>query len=220
MALGPGAQSPVHLDTKWGIPWGKVRLHVPIVTTPHAVLDIAGETHCWQPGELWYADFTRLHVVRNTGTVSRVHLVVDCLATKELLGLFPGPFQAPEVIAECLLARDAAPPALAELDSLRCSFAMPASFRSYEERDGEFLTEQTMLRAAVDRYGPGLALYLEGQPALGLVHVGDREFRFAGWTTERTVQVSAGRERDTWVMLRTRVGAKTRERKLPADALP
>src|SRR5436190_11288674 len=34
MALGPGVSSPLHSDTKLGLPWGLVRLHVPIVTDP------------------------------------------------------------------------------------------------------------------------------------------------------------------------------------------
>jgi hypothetical protein len=219
MALGPGAQSPVHLDTKWGLPWGKVRLHVPIVTTPDAVLEIAGSTMCWSAGELWYADFTRLHVVRNTGPVTRIHLVVDCLATRELLGLFPDPFQAPEVIADFLLACDAAPLPAADQDALRCTFAMPASFRSYEQPDGELLAEKTMVPAAIDKHQDGLALYLGGEPTLALVHVGGREFRFAGWTAERTLQVSADHGPGLEVTLRTRVGARTRQRTLPATAL-
>jgi hypothetical protein len=220
MALGPGAQSPVHLDTKWGMPWGKARLHVPIVTTPDAVLEIAGRTECWQAGELWYADFTRMHVVRNTGNVTRIHLVVDCLVTRELVGLFPARFQDPAIIADFLLATDAPPATEPDLDELRCTFPMPASFRSYEQPDGELLTEQVMVPAAIDRYQAGLALYLSGEPTLALVHVGGREFRFAGWTAERTVQVSPGPGRALAVTLRTRVGAATRQRTLLASALP
>jgi hypothetical protein len=64
-----------------------------------------------------------------------------------------------------------------------------------------------------------LALFLGGRPALALVHVGDHEFRFAGWTTERTVQVSPRGGRGLEVTLRTRVGARTRQRTLLADTL-
>src|SRR5256885_2699668 len=41
MALGPGARTPVHSDTKLGLPWGTVRLHVPIIVVPEATLTIA-----------------------------------------------------------------------------------------------------------------------------------------------------------------------------------
>jgi hypothetical protein len=215
MALGPGAESPRHLDTKCGLPWGNVRLHVPLVTTPGAVLEISGETHCWQPGELWYADFTRMHIVRNTDATTRVHLVIDTVPTKELVQLFPDEFASPAVLAETLMACDAAPLTAAELSEVRRSFDLPASFRSFEEADGEFTKDNTLRPAAVDRYGDGLALFVAGEPAVALVHVGAREFRFAGWTTERTIQVAPRNE----VILRSRVGATTFESRHPARAL-
>jgi Aspartyl/Asparaginyl beta-hydroxylase len=216
MALGPGARSPMHSDTKLGLPWGSVRLHVPIVTTPEATLLLADERHCWAAGTLWYADFTRGHLVENTGTATRVHLVIDAHATPELLGLFPAPFQAPAVRAGSALQPAAVPLAAGQADALRCSFDLPASFRSWEAPDEAFLAAQQTVRASVDRYASGLALHVDGDPAFGLVHLGAGEFRFAGWTTERTIQVTLG-DGAAQVTLRTRVGDRVRARPIPAD---
>lgn len=216
LALGPGASSPIHSDTKLGLPWGSVRLHVPILTTPEATLLIAGERHCWAPGTLWYADFTRGHLVENTGTRMRVHLVLDAHATPALLDLFPSQFQTSAVRDGSVLQPDAVPLGAEQADSLRCCFDLPASFRSWEEPDGAFLADQQTVRASVDRYASGLALHVDGDPAFGLVHLGAGEFRFAGWTTERTVQVSPGGSA-AQVTLRTRVGDQVRTRPIPAN---
>jgi hypothetical protein len=219
MALGPGAKTPVHSDSKCGLPWGMVRLHVPIITVPEATLTIADEVHCWEAGTLRYADFTRGHMVANTGTRTRVHLVIDVWATHELLELFPPVFHAPEVIRGTLFQPPDAPLAGPHADSLHCAFSMPTSFRSWEEADGEFLLDQPTVPAAIGRLGAGLGLYLEDKPAFGLVHVGDGEFRFAGWTVERTIQVQRTTAGEVSVTLRSKVGSGVKSRTLPAKAL-
>ncbi|WP_437567978.1 aspartyl/asparaginyl beta-hydroxylase domain-containing protein [Sorangium sp. So ce542] len=216
-SLGPGAASPVHNDTKHSLPWGIVRLHVPIVTTPGAILTIQEETHRWPPGELWYADFTRPHVVRNSDPVTRIHLVIDCQPTRELLALFPPAFQTSAALANTLFAAPVVPLSLAERDACRCSFQMPSSFPSFEEPDGAFLTAPRARRATIDVRGDRLVLLLDGEPAFSLVHVGDGEFRFAGWTLERTVQVAVDARRAPTVTLRSRVGDQTRALELPAE---
>lgn len=216
-SLGPGAASPVHNDTKHCLPWGIVRLHVPIVTTPGAILTIQEETHRWQPGEVWYADFTRPHLVRNSDPVTRIHLVIDCHPTPELLQLFPAEFLSPAVAASTLFAAPAVGLSRAERDACRCSFQMPSSFHSFEEPDGAFLTAPRTRRAAIDVRGDRLVLVIDGEPAFSLVHVGEGEFRFAGWTLERTVQVTLDPTRAPIVTLRSRVGDQTRVLDLPAE---
>jgi len=216
LALGPGAKTPVHSDTKCGIPWGRVRLHLPIITTPEATLSIAGEVHCWEPGTLWYADFTRGHMVANTGTRNRVHLVIDAWATRDLLAVFPPEFHTPAVISGTMFQPPDEPLPEGQADSLRCAFDLPASFRSWEEVDGEFLRDQPSVPAAIDRLDGGLGLYLEEKPTFRLVHVGEAEFRFAGWSAERTIQVSRSGAGDISVTLRSRVGSRVKSRTLPA----
>ena len=217
MALGPGARTPVHSDTKVGLPWGSARLHVPIVTMPEATLTIADEVHCWQPGTVWYADFTRGHMVQNTGDTVRVHLVIDSLATPALLSLFPPVFHGAAVHENTIFEPEADHPAPGGLEALRCRFTMPESFRSWEEPEGAFLRDQPGVPASVDRHAGGLARYLDGEPVYGLVHRGAGEFRFAGWTAERTLRVVRGE--DMKVVLRTRVGDRMLSRTLDAQAL-
>jgi hypothetical protein len=202
MALGPGAESPLHSDTKVGLPWGTVRLHVPVITLPEATLTLDGETYCWTPGGLWYADFTRAHLVRNTGSRRRVHLVVDAMVTDELLALFPPVFQEDAKRSGYLVQhRDGAP--VADPGELECSFEAPASFLSFEAADGSHVDDDGLVRMAVERHGDELLLAHGDKPRFRLAHLGHDEFRFAGWTSERTVQV----ERSGAVVLRTRRGA-------------
>ncbi|AQZ70539.1 hypothetical protein BKM31_20890 [[Actinomadura] parvosata subsp. kistnae] len=219
MALGPGARTPLHSDTKVGLPWGSVRLHVPIVTMPEATLTIAGEVHCWPPGTVWYADFTRGHMVENTGTDVRVHLVIDSLVTPALLALFPPVFHGAAVHRSTIFEPEAAPLGRDALERLRCRFTLPESFRSWEEPEGAFLEDQPGVPASVDRHAGGLGLYVNGEPVYGLVHRGAGEFRFAGWTGERTVQVRHDEAGSTQVVLRTRAGDRTFSRTLDAQAL-
>jgi hypothetical protein len=215
MALGPGAESPFHHDTKYGFPWGTLRLHVPVVTTPGAVLIIGENVHRWEAGALWYADFTRMHMVRNDDDVTRVHMVIDCHVTRDLLDLFPEEFQHPAVRRHALFAAPEMPLDPADEDSMRCVFDMPASFKSFEEADGQFAQDQDAIPARIDLFGEELTLFLDGQPTYRLVHQGDGEFRFAGWTVERSIKVSVSQSGATSVTLRARVGAVTRSLELP-----
>jgi hypothetical protein len=214
MALGPGARTPMHSDTKVGLPWGTVRLHVPIIVVPEATLTIVDECHCWPQGTVWYADFTRGHRVENSGSRTRVHLVIDACVTPRLLALFPAAFRAPAAQQGSLFEPPPAELDNDRLDTLRCAFDMPESFCDWEAPDETFLHDRRMARTVVDRYENGLALYLGGEPVFGLVHIGGDEFRFAGWTAERTVQISPGA---TEVALRTRVGRDVRTLRVQAD---
>lgn len=207
MALGPGAESPLHHDTKYGFPWGTLRLHVPVITTPGAVLLIGADTHRWEAGALWYADFTRMHMVRNSDAVTRVHLVIDCHVTEQLLGLFPPEFQHPAVLRNALLAMPEVPLDPAAAEEMCCVFDMPASFRWFDEADGEFTRDPEVVRARIDQHRGRLALFVGDEPAYGLVHLGEGKFRLAGWTVERSLQVSAGAAGDRVVTLQARVGA-------------
>lgn len=218
MALGPGAATRIHADPKYGFPWGTVRLHIPLTTSPGAVLIWGEDVHQWQPGTFWFGNFCRPHKVQNTGTGKRVHMVIDCMLTPELVQLFPE--ELAEVIeAEALYNRPDAPLSAAELEGLRCSFELPQSFANWElEPDGEFLKPQPVLAASVEAGGSGPVLSLDGRPTFGLVHLGQGEFRFAGWTEERTVQIVARPGREPMVHLRSREGAALRELQIPAVA--
>ncbi|MFC1431870.1 aspartyl/asparaginyl beta-hydroxylase domain-containing protein [Streptacidiphilus sp. N1-3] len=217
MALGPGAKSWVHFDNKYGLAWGTVRMHIPIVTYPEAKLFIEGELHQWQPGSFWFGDFTRMHQVENTGTETRVHLVIDALPSRELLELFPAEFRTPEVLEQILIGRPTQTLDQADAARLPVRFQVPESFTDWEEADGEFLTPQKQLAAAVELRDGSPVLLLDGEPAFALVHLGEQEFRLAGWTEERTVQLPSA-EGAQQVRLRTRRGSAVRELAVPVEA--
>lgn len=89
MALAPGPAVGQHTDTPTGFDVGFVRLHIPIVTNPSAVIRIDGQEQRWQPGSLWFGDFQRPHDLWNHGEQERVHCVIDCEVTSDLLALLP-----------------------------------------------------------------------------------------------------------------------------------
>jgi len=183
MALGPGTRVREHRDAKCGLPWGLVRLHVPIVTNPGARVVIDGHDYHWEAGRLWFGDFDRPHHVVNNGTESRVHLVLDCLVTDELLALFPAEVAAALPSGEIVRNR---PPAPAPVSP--CAFAMPARFAEWSEEEPVAAAGDTVPAAVTIDSGRPI-LEIDGTPRFGLVHLGDGEFRLAGWSEERTLRI-------------------------------
>ncbi|MDQ0791662.1 aspartyl/asparaginyl beta-hydroxylase domain-containing protein [Streptomyces sp. B1I3] len=94
LTLPPGADIGEHNDAGCNPQFGSVRLHVPIQTHPDVVMVVDGERMRWQPGELWWGDFSKRHWLRNDSEVTRVHLVIDVLVNDFVLELFP-----PELVA-------------------------------------------------------------------------------------------------------------------------
>lgn len=213
MALGRGAATRVHHETKYGPSWGTMRLHVVLSTVPEAVLQFGAETYQWQPGEFWFGNFCRNHRVSNDGDV-RVHMVIDTLVTPELVALFPEDVRRLLVAPDVLFARTQVPLTAAEQEGLQCSFQVPTSFLSWEEPDGEFLTCAEYAEASIELAEGGLVLSIAGEPAFALVHLGDGEFRFEGWSEERTIQL--GLDGRPAVTIRSRCGGTVRELGLPA----
>ncbi|QTD99714.1 aspartyl/asparaginyl beta-hydroxylase domain-containing protein [Streptomyces cyanogenus] len=212
MALGPGTHSHLHFDTKYGPSWGVARLHVPITTNPDALLHLDGEEHCWQPGEFWFGDFSRNHQVGNDGTEPRVHLVIDCLVVPELAEIFPDSWREFLLEGGAVLNRPATP-LPGSPKEWECAFEVPETFTDWEEEDGAFLDPAVpRRRATVHAEEDHLLLTYEGAAPVRLIHLEDGEFRYAGWSEERTVQLHcAGGE----VVLRSRVGSTVRTLTLP-----
>ncbi len=214
LALGPGASSWEHNDTKYGPAWGNARLHVPVTTCAGARLFMEGTLHQWQPGEFWFGDFSRMHRVENTDTVRRVHMVIDTLVSAELFDLFPVSYLADLDRNYVLINKNRVPLVDADLRGYRVRFEIPVCFPSWEE-DGEFLRPHERADAVIDVQDGKLVLSVNGKPTASLIHIGAGEFRFAGWTDERTVQITHTPS-GVAVALRTRVG--TAEKLLEVSA--
>ncbi len=85
MRLDSGSEATAHVDTNYY--WSqRVRVHIPIVTTP-GVRFLCGDaqTHM-APGEVWIFDTWRPHNVLNPPGVERIHLVVDTVGSDSVLG--------------------------------------------------------------------------------------------------------------------------------------
>jgi aspartate beta-hydroxylase len=186
MALGPGAACAPHRDPKYALNRGFVRLHIPITTDPGAVLVLDGEEHRWRPGQLWYGDFSREHLVRNTGDNVRVHAVIDALLTPELVTLFPARWHAMLLDGDVLLNRHTFP-ATARHPAPPVCIELPQGFTDFDEDDpfgGPVRTAELVT-------DPGRATLTVDGRTYALIEVAAQEFRFAGWSEQRTIQLTA-----------------------------
>jgi hypothetical protein len=214
MALAPGVTSAEHDDNKYGPAWGIARVHVPVITAEGALLYLEGIPYQWQPGEFWFGDFSRTHKVSNTGTETRIHLVVDTLVSEEMLAIFPNEHRE-QCAGRVLVNKPRVPLTPAELAAYRVTFAVPESFLGWEEPDGEFLRPQPTTDVHTEVVNGRLVLFAGDEALLGLVHVGDGEFRWAGWTDERTFTITRDGGQ-TAVTIRSRVGDAERSARLTA----
>lgn len=205
MALGPGTATRTHSDPKYAPERGFVRLHLPIVTNPGAVLTLDGTEHRWQPGQLWCGQFARPHAVRNDGAATRIHLVTDMLISAGLVELFPEPLR-PALLARALFTRQTRSGA-APADRV---VELPESFTDFS-RDDVITRLAGSAPARITTGGAGGRLTSADGRAFALVHLGDGEFRFVGWSQQRTLHV-----RHEAVTLRTRTGRAAAQLTLPS----
>ncbi|MFG1953959.1 aspartyl/asparaginyl beta-hydroxylase domain-containing protein [Micromonospora sp. NPDC048830] len=207
MALGPGAASHPHRDPKYALARGLVRLHIPLVTHQDAVLVLDGVEHCWQPGTLWWGDFAREHAVRNAGPATRVHTVIDALFTRELAAWFPPDWQVALATADVLFNHPV-PPLAPGPQGLPITVDLPCGFTDFdrdEPLDGA-------LQPAQITFGGGNATLTAADRRFALASVGDGQYRFAGWSEQRSLQITSG-----GVVLRARCGRAVAEHCLPAS---
>ncbi|PWJ05061.1 aspartyl/asparaginyl beta-hydroxylase domain-containing protein [Streptomyces sp. NWU49] len=185
LALGLGAASKPHCDPKYTLQRGMVRLHIPIVTHPDAVLILDGTEHRWQPGEFWYGDFSREHQVRNTGPVRRIHTVIDALFTRELAALFPDQWQEGLIHAGVLFNRRPVPSRHQPSLPLPPLLNLPAGFTDFGQ---DTPPTGPVTTARLTERGSGLVLAAD-ERSFALTAVADGEYRFAGWSEQRTLQL-------------------------------
>ena len=98
MRLDAGAEATSHIDTNYY--WSqRVRVHIPIVTTP-GVRFLCGdaETHMG-PGEVWIFDTWRPHNVVNPSGAKRIHLVADTVGSKAFWAMTRTPVSNATAIA-------------------------------------------------------------------------------------------------------------------------
>jgi aspartate beta-hydroxylase len=218
LLLPGGAQVATHVDPYHGFKFGQIRLHCPVVTHPGVKMYFEDHEYHWPAGELWYADFGRPHSVKNTGSDSRIHLVIDALISPELLRHFPPEFIDEQHRTGILMQQPAVPLSLPQLGTYVCEFKLPAALVQgiFETDDGSVPGE---LDGAVQIHGSQLAVCIAGKPLFGLVPVGDHRFTLTGWTPERLVELHPGPDGhvDT-VILQFRSGKNESTIRMPARA--
>ncbi|MCH7627749.1 MAG: aspartyl/asparaginyl beta-hydroxylase domain-containing protein [Proteobacteria bacterium] len=80
MRLAPGVGVPEHADINYH--WHtRVRLHIPVFTTPEVRFHCDGEAVHMGAGEAWIFDNWRRHHVENAAAQPRIHLVADTSGT-------------------------------------------------------------------------------------------------------------------------------------------
>jgi gluconate kinase len=79
MRLTPGSVIKPHSDHDLSSEFGRVRLHIPIVTNQDVDFRLNGEQVLMREGECWYLRLSDSHSVANRGQTDRVHLVIDAL---------------------------------------------------------------------------------------------------------------------------------------------
>jgi len=92
-----------------------------------------------------------------------------------------------------------------EMPGLCRNFSLPAAFADWSEED-EHLGEPD-LPAEVTVIDDKLVLAIGDSQRLALVHVGNAEFRLAGWSDERSLRLNS----DGSTVLRIRTGREERE---------
>jgi hypothetical protein len=86
MALAPGGQVPLHVDSHYY--WRThIRIHIPVITNPGVSFTCGGESVHMDAGECWVFDSFLKHEVHNRGSETRVHLVLDTVGGGRLYDL-------------------------------------------------------------------------------------------------------------------------------------
>ena len=82
MRLAAGAEVSAHVDFNYHW-YDRVRIHIPIVTTPDVIFYCGQEQIHMQAGECWIFDSWRNHKVTNSSAHDRVHLVLDTAGSSQ-----------------------------------------------------------------------------------------------------------------------------------------
>ncbi len=73
-----------HRDWDESLDHGNCRLHIPITINDQCYGKLCHQEYKWQPGELWYGDYSFPHQVVNLGDRDRLHIILDFKNPKNL----------------------------------------------------------------------------------------------------------------------------------------
>jgi hypothetical protein len=82
--LRKGKKITWHRDWDESLDHGNCRLHIPITVNDKCYGNMCHQEYRWQPGELWYGDYSFPHQVVNLGDQDRLHIILDFKNPKNL----------------------------------------------------------------------------------------------------------------------------------------
>lgn len=173
--LPPGGKIGQHSDGIIGFNAGFLRLHIPVVTHPDVIFMIASHRCQWQPGELWYGDFARVHSVENKSQIERAHIVLDVEINDFVLSLFPQDFIKRKKGEGITMPKVPITMSQEELKKYECKFKFPKNKRPITPG-----TNQEMDDAEIAIVDNRLAFIVNGKPELSLQPTSKTTFAFGG----------------------------------------
>jgi hypothetical protein len=202
--LPPGGHIKDHFDFHTSFQFGLLRLHIPIITNPDVVFIIDGTRVSWQPGELWFGDFSKVHSVRNDGTMVRVHMVIDVQINDFVLSLFPPAFIERRRAEGISISREPLPSTELELRRFACDFHIPGEFMPMFVIGKSLASLAKGATAAVRLIDGKLTALLDGVPAFTLNRVADDVFGISGLPAGITLRMKRERHLVREVLLQMR----------------
>ncbi len=103
MELIPGEDIFWHSDADETLDADNCRLHIHIFVNQETYSQLSHVNYFWQPGELWYGDFSFPNRLSNRGKKSRFYLVLD-LVKNDFSKLFRKPKISYSIIALFLVS--------------------------------------------------------------------------------------------------------------------
>lgn len=213
--LHPGESIDEHSDTYIALKYGQVRLHVPIVSNDQVEMTIGGEKRVWKEGELWYGDFAAPHSVINNGDTPRIHLMFDVCVNEKLLSMFSTEQLHALAGSNILTHILGLPLPKNELTNYACEFSISAGLIKgiFEFDDGIPGENQGKLSLQNN----DLIFYINETPIFSLIPVAINEFRFTGWTMERTISCEMEDGQVSSVIFNINSGLKTTKIVMPVN---
>jgi hypothetical protein len=186
--LPPDGHIKDHFDFHTNFQFGLVRLHIPILTNPDVAFVIDGQRMNWNPGELWYGDFSRVHSVKNNSQMVRVHMVMDIQINDFVLSLFPEDFIARRKADGISMTREPMPASEAELRRFICDFRIPGEFMPMFVIGKPLSTLAKGAAASVRLIEGKLMVLFNNEPAFRLERISDDTFSISGLPPGITLQ--------------------------------
>ncbi len=178
--LPPGGQIRDHFDFHTSFQFGLLRLHIPIITHPEVVFVIGGQRVRWNPGELWFGDFSKVHSVRNDSDIVRVHMVIDVQINDYVLGLFPPDYVERRRLEGISITREPLVSSDVELRPYVCEFRIPGELAPLFVIGKPLSSLASGTIASIRLIGSELVAFIDQAPAFTLIRVAGDEFGISG----------------------------------------